>query len=206
MAPKTRKALVRETLQNLRKAKFEAFVEALLDRREEPRVKCTDVEDQGFLKVTNVVVSTFTEQKAPQVVAEILREIGCGEEAEKLVAETGGQSSNPGSSDAAGPSPGATAGNTMAEGGCTNNEHFVDKHKLELIRRVTNIAAILDELLVKKVIDDEKWEEIRKMPTPNAKVREVYICMRAGDECKNIFFEILKRQEKFLIEDLQKKN
>uniref|UniRef100_A0A3B4X609 Pyrin domain-containing protein n=1 Tax=Seriola lalandi dorsalis TaxID=1841481 RepID=A0A3B4X609_SERLL len=84
MAPKTRKALVRETLQNLRKAKFEAFVEALLDRREEPRVKCADVEDQGFLKVTNVVVSTFTEQKAPQVVAEILREIGCGEEAEKL--------------------------------------------------------------------------------------------------------------------------
>uniref|UniRef100_A0A3B4YD60 Pyrin domain-containing protein n=1 Tax=Seriola lalandi dorsalis TaxID=1841481 RepID=A0A3B4YD60_SERLL len=84
MAPKTRKALVRETLGNLRKSQFEAFVEALLDRREEPRVKCTDVEDQGFLKVTNVVVSTFTEQKAPQVVAEILREIGCGEEAEKL--------------------------------------------------------------------------------------------------------------------------
>uniref|UniRef100_A0A3B4U2S5 CARD domain-containing protein n=1 Tax=Seriola dumerili TaxID=41447 RepID=A0A3B4U2S5_SERDU len=87
----------------------------------------------------------------------------------------------------------------------SSDEHFVDKHKLELIRRVTNIASILDELLVKKVIDDEKWEEIRKMSTPNAKMREVYTCMRAGDECKNIFFEILKRQEKFLIEDLQKK-
>uniref|UniRef100_A0A3B4X275 CARD domain-containing protein n=1 Tax=Seriola lalandi dorsalis TaxID=1841481 RepID=A0A3B4X275_SERLL len=85
-------------------------------------------------------------------------------------------------------------------------EHFVDKHQLRLIKRVTNIASILDELLDKKVINNEKWEEIRKMPTPDAKMREVYICMRAGDECKNIFFEILKRQEKLLIEDLQKKN
>ncbi|XP_022617284.1 uncharacterized protein LOC111233688 [Seriola dumerili] len=204
MAPKTKKALVRETLGHLKKAQFEAFVEVLLDRREEPRVKCSDVEGQGYLQVTNVLVSTFTERKAPQVVADILREIGCEEEADKLVAETSGQSSNPGSSDTAGPSPGATGGNTMAEGGCTD-EHFVDKHKLELIRRVTNIASILDELLVKKVIDDEKWEEIRKMSTPNAKMREVYTCMRAGDECKNIFFEILKRHEKFLIEDLQKK-
>ncbi|XP_056235668.1 NACHT, LRR and PYD domains-containing protein 1 homolog [Seriola aureovittata] len=112
---------------------------------------------------------------------------------------------NSGYLEAAGPSPGATGGNTVAESVCTD-EHFVDKHQLRLIKRVTNIASILDELLDKKVINNEKWEEIRKMPTPDAKMREVYICMRAGDECKNIFFEILKRQEKLLIEDLQKKN
>uniref|UniRef100_A0A3B4VIL6 Uncharacterized LOC111233688 n=1 Tax=Seriola dumerili TaxID=41447 RepID=A0A3B4VIL6_SERDU len=198
MAPKTKKALVRETLGHLKKAQFEAFVEVLLDRREEPRVKCSDVEGQGYLQVTNVLVSTFTERKAPQVVADILREIGCEEEADKLGKHL--PFTVFGVKQTAGPSPGATGGNTMAE-----DEHFVDKHKLELIRRVTNIASILDELLVKKVIDDEKWEEIRKMSTPNAKMREVYTCMRAGDECKNIFFEILKRHEKFLIEDLQKK-
>lgn len=84
MAQKTIKALIKNTLASLKKDKFAAFVEELLDRREEPRVKRNAVEDQNYLTVTNVLVSTFTERKAPEVVAELLRQIDCNDEADEL--------------------------------------------------------------------------------------------------------------------------
>ncbi|XP_071325157.1 uncharacterized protein [Trachinotus anak] len=201
MPPKTIKASIKRTLANLSEGKFGEFVEELLDRREEPCVTRNDVEGKTRIEVANVVVSAFTEARAPQVVAEILREIGCSDAAERLVEETGGQPSQPGSSGTAGPSPGAAGGNTGAA-----DQHFVDRHQLALIDRVTNVAPILDELLAKKVIGRERYEEIRKLPTTYAKIREIYPSIEASDTCKDIFYEILTRHEKYLIEDIHKKN
>ncbi|XP_071325390.1 uncharacterized protein [Trachinotus anak] len=106
---------------------------------------------------------------------------------------------------AAGPSPGAAGKNTVAEGECTD-QHFVDKHKLELINRVTNVAPILDELLSKEVINQQRYVEIRALSTSYDKIRELYsTSLRASDNCKDIFYEILTRHEKHLIKDLHRK-
>lgn len=81
---KTIKSAVSETLENLKKEKFEKFCHHLLDRREQPRVKCNSVEDKSRLQVTDVLVSTFTEEGALAVVLEILKQIDCSNEAKEL--------------------------------------------------------------------------------------------------------------------------
>ncbi|KAM6935594.1 uncharacterized protein PEZ65_005935, partial [Lycodopsis pacificus] len=80
--------------------------------------------------------------------------------------EIGEQSSNPGSSDTVRPSAGA-------EGGCTGAD-FVDKHRRELIDKVSNIKSILDELLEKEVITQGAYDEILEIPSKRGKMRKLY--------------------------------
>uniref|UniRef100_A0A665TKC4 PYD and CARD domain containing n=1 Tax=Echeneis naucrates TaxID=173247 RepID=A0A665TKC4_ECHNA len=187
MAPKTTKAAIKDSLANLSQDKFAEFVEQLLDRREPPKVRRSEVEGKSRLAVTNLLVSTFTESKAPQVVQEILRDIGCSDEADEL---------------------GKPKGPILKVESLSfcSNEHFVDKYQLELISRVSNVAPILDELLARGIIGEEKYGAIRQIPTCSEKMREIYNCLRAGERCKNIFYEILKDHEKYLMEDLLQNN
>ncbi|XP_047454087.1 uncharacterized protein LOC125015984 isoform X3 [Mugil cephalus] len=97
-------------------------------------------------------------------------------------------------------SAGAAGGNMTTEG-----KHFVDEHQLELIRRVSNIKPILDELLVKGVIQEEAYATITAMSTCEDKMRALYIGpLKAGVACKDVFYETLKTHEKYLITDLNK--
>lgn len=91
MPPRTVKMSIANTLEDLSKQDFEKFRHQLLDRREQPRVRRNMVEDKNFLDVTDVLVSTFTESGALRVAVEILRQIGCNEEAQTLVKETAGE-------------------------------------------------------------------------------------------------------------------
>lgn len=84
MSSKTVKITLAETLEDLSKNNFEKFVEHLLDRREEPQVRRNSVEGKNYLGVTDVLVSTFTEARAPRVVVELLRQIRCNDEADRL--------------------------------------------------------------------------------------------------------------------------
>uniref|UniRef100_A0A3Q4GSY3 Pyrin domain-containing protein n=1 Tax=Neolamprologus brichardi TaxID=32507 RepID=A0A3Q4GSY3_NEOBR len=76
---KTITSTLADTLENLSKGEFERFCHKLLDRREEPRVKRSHVEDKSRLQITDVLVSTFTEEGALTVVLEILEAIGCNQ-------------------------------------------------------------------------------------------------------------------------------
>ncbi|XP_054478061.1 uncharacterized protein LOC129109937 [Anoplopoma fimbria] len=84
MAQTTIKGALRRALGDLTKDDFLLFGHELRDRREEPRVLRSDVEGKGVLEITDLLVSKFTEPKARQVAVEILRQINCNEEAEKL--------------------------------------------------------------------------------------------------------------------------
>ncbi|XP_035986251.1 uncharacterized protein LOC105923241 [Fundulus heteroclitus] len=89
------------------------------------------------------------------------------------------------------------------EGGApTEGEHFVDRHREELIQRVTNIAPILDGLLQRNVILQETYNQILRLQTTQSQMREIFICLRAGDACKDIFFSILQEKERFVINNL----
>lgn len=84
--------------------------------------------------------------------------------------------------------------------------HFVDQHRTELIKRVSNVAAILDDLLDKKVIQQEMYDDIRMLPTSQKKMREIFSgCLKAGESCKDIFYKSLEKNERFLTEELKKK-
>ncbi|TNN24342.1 Apoptosis-associated speck-like protein containing a CARD [Liparis tanakae] len=84
MAPKTAKRAIKDALEDLSKAGFERFVDALLDRRATPRVRRSAVEAASRLAVGDVLVETFTEAGAPGVVAELLRGIDCHQAADTL--------------------------------------------------------------------------------------------------------------------------
>lgn len=83
----------------------------------------------------------------------------------------------------------------------------MDKHRVELTNRVTNIGPILDELLDAKVIQQEQYDEIRALPTSQEKMRKLYSGpLKAGEACKDVFYKILERNEMFLIKDLETNN
>ncbi|XP_047455821.1 apoptosis-associated speck-like protein containing a CARD [Mugil cephalus] len=199
MPPKSIKAALLDALEDLSQDNFKKFVEKLLDRRDEPRVKRSKVEGKDRIDVTNVLVSTFTEAGALPVTVDILKIIDCADIAESLAKETSGQSSTPPASSSSA-SAGAAGGNTMAE-----DNHFVNKHQLELIRRVSNIEPILDELLVEGVIQEDAYDTIRSKPTTQEKMRALYRGpLKAGVRSKDVFYGILLKQEKYLVDDLSK--
>ncbi|XP_034009272.1 uncharacterized protein LOC117500509 isoform X2 [Trematomus bernacchii] len=118
------------------------------------------------------------------------------------VEATGGPSSENGSRDTARPSAGETAQYTMVDG-----EHFVDKHRTELTDRVNCVGNILDRLLGKEVIQQAIYDKIRKIPTNQEKMRELFSgpLNAAGPRGKEVFYRILEKEEKYLIDELKGK-
>uniref|UniRef100_A0A3P9DSZ5 PYD and CARD domain containing n=1 Tax=Maylandia zebra TaxID=106582 RepID=A0A3P9DSZ5_9CICH len=178
---KTIKSAVADTLEDLEKGNYEKFCHQLLDRREPPRVKRNKVEDKSRLQVTDALVSIFTEEGALRVTLEILKQIGCSEEAKEL---------------------GKINDCDSAPVLLPIYKNFVDKHRVELTKRVSNIAPILDELLDNEVINQETYTRIRALSTTQDKMRELYSGpLQASAACKKIFYDILLANEKFLVKD-----
>nr|XP_040022416.1 apoptosis-associated speck-like protein containing a CARD isoform X3 [Gasterosteus aculeatus aculeatus] len=169
MPPKTPKAAIKDALANLSKDDFEAFCHALIDRPGQPNVPYNKVEGKNFLRIADVLMSTFTEAKAPSVTAELLEEIGCKQQATQL------------------------------------QKHFVDEHRTALINRVTNVAAILDDLIDEEVISKVHYDEIMALSPRQSQMRKLYGPLYgAGRAAKEVFFKSLQNNEKFLMQDLQK--
>ncbi|XP_078108434.1 NACHT, LRR and PYD domains-containing protein 1 homolog [Sander vitreus] len=87
--------------------------------------------------------------------------------------------------------------------GPVQGQHFVDKHRIKLIERVSNIAAILDELLDEDVIQQETYDKIRVLPTCQEKMRELYSGPLNARRCKDIFYKILEEKERYLVDELK---
>ncbi|XP_063342896.1 uncharacterized protein LOC134636708 [Pelmatolapia mariae] len=82
-------------------------------------------------------------------------------------------------------------------------KHFVDEHRNELIQRVSNIAPILDDLLQEDIIHQEAYDDISAQRTSQKKMRELFShILKAGDASKEAFYQVLRKHEKMLIEDL----
>ncbi|KAM9806135.1 apoptosis-associated speck-like protein containing a CARD isoform 2-T2 [Syngnathus typhle] len=147
------------------------------------RVEENKVRRKDYIDVTNVLVSTFSENGTPAVVIELLEKIGCSDEAKDLddrIAE---------------PLPKSSA---------SKDKHFVSKHRVRLTESVTNINAILHRLLEKKVIHDGIYDEIHDAEGNQEKMTKIYkLVLKSGNRAKDIFLEILKEQEPALVEELE---
>lgn len=89
---------------------------------------------------------------------------------------------------------------------CTLVEkHFIDKHRKELIKRVTTVEPILDELLDQGVITHEEYSNIRSKPDSYAKMRELmdHRNIRESQKSKNILEKALMENNPFLMDDLK---
>ncbi|XP_050572746.1 NACHT, LRR and PYD domains-containing protein 1-like isoform X26 [Cygnus atratus] len=82
--------------------------------------------------------------------------------------------------------------------------HFVEKHREQLIQRVTSVNSILDRLLKYSVLTDEQYERIRSNSIRQEKMRLLYSFMPSWDtKCKNLFLNVLKETNHYLIQELQ---
>uniref|UniRef100_A0A667X476 PYD and CARD domain containing n=1 Tax=Myripristis murdjan TaxID=586833 RepID=A0A667X476_9TELE len=183
---------IQDALEDLPEKKLDKFRSALLDRREEPRVKMNSVEGKDYITIAQVLVSTFTEPRALRITLELLREIGCSEEAERL-----GELPH---------EPKRISRDSKAVSSASAYKHFVDKHRTALIQRVSTVPSLLDELLGRGVIKQEGYNTIMAQATSQAMMRELYKgpLNACGSSGKDIFYEILEELEPFLISDLKK--
>ncbi|XP_060936823.1 uncharacterized protein LOC133013795 [Limanda limanda] len=85
---RTISTLILQALENLCDNDLERFCFHLRDRREEPKISRSEVEDKRPVKITDLLVSKFTELGARKVVLETLTLIGCNQEAETLESKT----------------------------------------------------------------------------------------------------------------------
>uniref|UniRef100_A0A3Q4GM80 PYD and CARD domain containing n=1 Tax=Neolamprologus brichardi TaxID=32507 RepID=A0A3Q4GM80_NEOBR len=83
-------------------------------------------------------------------------------------------------------------------------KHFVDKHRVQLIQRVSNVAPILDDLLGSDVISQESYNSIMALPTSQDKMRTLYSHLNT-ERCNDIFYKILLENEKHLIDEFSAK-
>ncbi|CAL8248302.1 unnamed protein product [Lota lota] len=185
----TIKQVLLGTLEDLTKKDLKKFCAGLLDREGEPRVRRNALQDKDEIEIVDVLVSTFTEAEAGRVAFEILKAIGCNDDAVKL--ETNLEKlKQPGSLPSAQTRPGV---------------HFVDHHRNSLIQRIRSVPAILDKLLEQNVLSQEQYDTILAQRTMQDQVRQLYSgpLMSSGTKGKDVFLSVLEKTEPFLIEDLR---
>uniref|UniRef100_A0A667WFE0 Pyrin domain-containing protein n=1 Tax=Myripristis murdjan TaxID=586833 RepID=A0A667WFE0_9TELE len=187
---------IQDALEDLTEKKFKKFCAALLDRRGEPRVKRSSVEGQDYITIAQVLVSTFTESGALRITLELLREIDCSEEAQRL----GELPHEPKRISIISISQSIFAHVTEMIG-----LHFVDTHRTALIQRVSTVPPLLDELLDRGIIKQEGYNTIMAQATSQARMRELYTgpLNACGSSGKDIFYKILEKLEPYLISDLR---
>ncbi|KAI9519226.1 hypothetical protein NQZ68_030758 [Dissostichus eleginoides] len=86
-------------------------------------------------------------------------------------------------------------------------QHFVDKHRTELINRVNGVASILDKLLEEKVITQPIYDEILSTRPSQEQMRKLFNgpLKAAGLGGKEVFYRILEEELPFLIDGLKGK-
>ncbi|XP_018520710.1 lysozyme g isoform X1 [Lates calcarifer] len=92
MSTKTVKSALRDMLEDLDEKQRKKFCAAILDRREEPRVRRAALENKDIVDITDALVTHFTESGAKEVALQTLREIGCNAQRESFAKDVGGGS------------------------------------------------------------------------------------------------------------------
>uniref|UniRef100_A0A8D0DMJ9 CARD domain-containing protein n=1 Tax=Salvator merianae TaxID=96440 RepID=A0A8D0DMJ9_SALMN len=86
------------------------------------------------------------------------------------------------------------------------DQHFIERHRAELIQRASSVEQILDDL-VGVVIGREQYEKISSNEPSQEKMRQLYRLLPSwNDYCKDLLYRTLKKTNKFLIAELEEKD
>ncbi|KAJ0066376.1 hypothetical protein NL108_011727 [Boleophthalmus pectinirostris] len=198
----TTKTVIAGALEDLSQDDLAKFRLWLRERKSDgPRVRRAQVDGKNPLQLADLLVETFCENRAVQVTVELLRAIGCtrvaeelAEEANKLLQPAQTRQNPPA------PAPGASAAPAR-------DEHFVDRHRIQLTERVSNINPVLDLLLQERVLTPEQYTEIRSIRTRQEQMRFLYQgpLTSGGERSKDVFLSALRAHEIYLIKDLEER-
>ncbi|XP_045840664.1 NACHT, LRR and PYD domains-containing protein 1-like isoform X2 [Meles meles] len=80
--------------------------------------------------------------------------------------------------------------------------HFLDRHREQLVARVTTVDPVLDKLLG-QVLSEEQYERVRTKATAANQMRELFRFSRSWDPaCKDQVYQALKETHPYLIMEL----
>ncbi|XP_063285124.1 apoptosis-associated speck-like protein containing a CARD isoform X2 [Pelobates fuscus] len=140
--------------------------------------------------VADLILAAYSNPYGVTVTLEVLRQIDQNQIAEKLEQDLEKASNYKKPSN--GDKPAAA-------------EHFVDRHRAELISRRGLVDPVLDALLSRKLHTDEHYSIVRSKTTSQEKMRELYEFSRSwGVGDKDTFYQILRKHNKPLIIDLDR--
>lgn len=83
--------------------------------------------------------------------------------------------------------------------------HFVDRHREQLVARVTSVDPVLD-MLHGQVLSEEQYERVRAEATTPSQMRKLFSFSRSWDRaCKDQVYQALKEAHPHLIMELWEK-
>lgn len=205
---KTVRDLLVETLENLERKSFKKLKNKLNDleiKKGHNKIPKGKLEEADTEDVANLIINYYTDSYGTEVTLTVLEAIDEKQEAEKLrialgtvkgfasqvpVQEDGGAASRAHTEDAAPVAP------------SRDEEHFVDRHRADLIRRATLVAPILDDLYHQ--LTTEGYNTVRSKSTPQEQMRELLRYVESwGNEGKDELLEALRRHNAPLIRSLE---
>ncbi|XP_053120890.1 apoptosis-associated speck-like protein containing a CARD [Hemicordylus capensis] len=158
------------------------------------------LEKAGVLELTDLLISFYTEDYSVEVTVQVLDEVNCKAEAKKLLALTGKGAAV----QTPVPATNAASGRNGGQPHILPEEHFIDRHREELIQRVSMVESVLDILYGASILNDEGYQKISSKRTSYEKMRELYSLVPSWDRsCKDKLYEALKAKSPFLIRDIE---
>ncbi|XP_069840697.1 apoptosis-associated speck-like protein containing a CARD [Dendropsophus ebraccatus] len=213
MGKTVRDVLVR-SLSNLEKKSLKKFRRKLNDfeiKKEFNKIPRGELEDADPDDVTDLIRRYYKDSYGVEVTLAVLEAIDENKEAETLrsalqeVSGWGSQDATNGADNRAdnGAPPGAPA-EKEPQRTPEDEEHFVVRHYVELIQRVTLVAPILDDLFQWKLLTPEGYNRVRSMATSQEKMRVLmgYV-VSWGDVDKDRLLQSLRKHNAPLIRDLE---
>ncbi|XP_023603578.1 NACHT, LRR and PYD domains-containing protein 1-like [Myotis lucifugus] len=182
------------TLEFMSKEQLREFLLRLPDKdlcQHSPGETPAQPEEVGGMEVASLLVAQHGEQQAWNLAQQTWEQMGLSQLCAAPLKESAMQSGDFGSAATLTDAP------TLL--------HFVDKHREDLVARVTSVDAVLDKLHG-QVLSEEQYERVRAEPTNPDKMRMLFSFSNSWDRaCKDQLYRALKEIHPHLIVDLLEK-
>ncbi|XP_069591127.1 apoptosis-associated speck-like protein containing a CARD [Ranitomeya imitator] len=196
---RTVKDVLIDTLENLERKSFKKFKNKLNDieiKEGYSRIPKGPLQEADDLDTAELILRFYKDHYGIQVTLRVLEAINENKEAaelKKAIMEVTGF---------------APQESSMGDQGATSREedHFVDRHRTQLIALVALVDPILDDLLQWKLLTSEDYITVRSTNTPQNKMRQLFCYVDSwGSRDKDQFLKSLRDHNAPLIRNLEGK-
>ncbi|XP_077774085.1 apoptosis-associated speck-like protein containing a CARD isoform X2 [Podarcis muralis] len=183
MAKSARQRLM-DALENLHDGELRKFKAKLAEiplEESHEHIPRGRLEKADAVDLSSLLISYYKQDYALRLTAQVLEEIHCKDQAQKL---RGG-------------------GEKKTQPPAPPEQHFIERHREALIQRTATVEGILD-VMHGDVLDDEQYQKISAKSTSQEKMRELYRLLPSWNQaCKDKLYEALKVKNRFLVDDLE---